>query len=93
MDRRTFLTTSALAGLGLAARQATAAAAHAGAAPVIAVARVLSTHPAGLAANRVAAQVLRDGGTALDAAQRGVMVAEANPENSSVGYGGLPNAD
>jgi len=93
MDRRAFLTTSALAGLGLAARQATAGVVPPDALPPATVARVLSTHPAGLAANRVAAQVLREGGSALDAAQRGVMVTEADSEETSVGYGGLPNAD
>jgi isoaspartyl peptidase/L-asparaginase-like protein (Ntn-hydrolase superfamily) len=93
MDRRAFLRTSALAGLGLATRQAAAGAAPSNTAAPTAVARILSTHPAGLAANRIAAQVLREGGSALDAAQRGVMVAEDDPENSSVGFGGLPNAD
>jgi N4-(beta-N-acetylglucosaminyl)-L-asparaginase len=93
MDRRAFLRASALAGLGLAARRAAMAAAPTEGSPTAATARILSTHPAGIAANRVAAQVLRDGGSALDAAERGVMVAEDDPENNSVGYGGLPNAE
>jgi len=93
MNRRAFLRTGALAGLGLAARQAAAGARPPDTPTPTTIARLLSTHPAGLAANRVAAQVLREGGSALDAVQRGVMVAEADPENTSVGYGGLPNAD
>jgi len=93
MNRRAFLRAGALAGLGLAARNAAAAVAPAEAAPPLSKLRLLSTHPAGLAANRTAAQVVRDGGSALDAVERGVMVAEADPDNSSVGYGGLPNAE
>jgi beta-aspartyl-peptidase (threonine type) len=35
--------------------------------------------------------VLRDGGSALDAALAGIRPVEANPEDHSVGYSGLPN--
>lgn len=37
--------------------------------------------------------VLNGGGTALDAAEQGVMVEEANPENQTVGLGGRPDRD
>jgi len=88
MDRRAFLGT-ALAGLGAAlAGRSTAAAA---ASPEQAC--LLSTHPSGMAANRQALEVLRGGGTALDAVEQGVMVVEADPTDTSVGYGGWPNRD
>ncbi|MGE3163953.1 MAG: N(4)-(beta-N-acetylglucosaminyl)-L-asparaginase [Planctomycetota bacterium] len=54
---------------------------------------IISTWNHGLAANAVAAQILLVGGRALDAVERGVMVSEADPNVTSVGRGGLPNAD
>ena len=38
-----------------------------------------------------ACDVLRNGGTALDAVEAATRVVEANPEDHSVGYGGFPN--
>jgi beta-aspartyl-peptidase (threonine type) len=38
-----------------------------------------------------AMQVLRDSGTALDAVEAGIRLVESNPEEDSVGLGGLPN--
>jgi beta-aspartyl-peptidase (threonine type) len=38
-----------------------------------------------------AMQVLRAGGTALDAVEAGIRLVESNPEEDSVGLGGLPN--
>ncbi|MCA9739216.1 MAG: isoaspartyl peptidase/L-asparaginase, partial [Gemmatimonadetes bacterium] len=37
--------------------------------------------------------ILANGGTALDAVERGANVIEVDPEDTSVGYGGLPNED
>jgi N4-(beta-N-acetylglucosaminyl)-L-asparaginase len=37
-------------------------------------------------------EILASGGTALDAVERGANVIEVDPEDHSVGYGGLPNA-
>lgn len=54
---------------------------------------VLSTWRHGLAANEAAIAILREGGTALDAAEGGVMVTEAEPDNLSVGLAGLPDRD
>jgi len=54
---------------------------------------VVSTWSHGMAANRVAAQVLQVGGSAVTAVVRGVMVSEADPEVTSVGRGGFPNRD
>lgn len=53
---------------------------------------IISTWNHGLAANEAAWQSLLHGGKALDAAEQGVMVSEADPEVNSVGYGGLPDA-
>ena len=41
---------------------------------------------------RVAVQILRDGGSALDAVEQACRVVEDDPDEVSVGYGGLPNA-
>ncbi len=41
---------------------------------------------------RVAVQILRGGGSALDAVEQACRVVEDDPDEISVGYGGLPNA-
>jgi len=53
---------------------------------------VVSTWPHGLDANKAALEVLSGGGSSLDAVEKGVMVSEADPLITSVGYGGLPDA-
>lgn len=55
--------------------------------------KALSTWIHGLEANEEAMRVMNDGGSALDGAEKGVMVVEADPEGSSVGMGGLPDRD
>ncbi|MCK4966964.1 N(4)-(beta-N-acetylglucosaminyl)-L-asparaginase [bacterium] len=47
----------------------------------------------GLEANEAVWEVLMQGGSALDAVEKGANTAEANPENIGVGYGGIPNED
>jgi len=54
---------------------------------------VISTWNHGIAANEAAWKILGSGGTALDAVEKGVMVTEADPDNQSVGIGGLPDRD
>jgi N4-(beta-N-acetylglucosaminyl)-L-asparaginase len=44
-------------------------------------------------ANDAAWKVLSEGGRALDAVEKGAMVPEADPKDTSVGYGGLPDRD
>jgi isoaspartyl peptidase/L-asparaginase-like protein (Ntn-hydrolase superfamily) len=44
-------------------------------------------------ANRAAWNILQAGGYALDAVEAGARVPEANPNDMSVGYGGLPDRD
>lgn len=44
-------------------------------------------------ATRAGMNVLLNGGSALDAVEAGAKVPEADPEDTSVGYGGLPDRD
>ncbi len=54
---------------------------------------VMSTWNFGIPANKAAMDVLRKGGSALDAVEAGVMVVEADPISTSVGIGGFPDAE
>jgi N4-(beta-N-acetylglucosaminyl)-L-asparaginase len=54
---------------------------------------VISTWNHGLAANAEAWKVLENGGSALDAVEKGVRVTEADLSNRSVGIGGMPDRD
>lgn len=54
---------------------------------------VISTWPHGMPANDEAWKILTAGGRALDAVEKGVMVVEADPKNTSVGLGGYPDRD
>lgn len=54
---------------------------------------VISTWNHGLAANDAAWNVIEKGGSAVDAAEQGVRVTEADPTGRSVGIGGLPDRD
>lgn len=54
---------------------------------------VISTWNHGISANKAAIGILSSGGRALDAVEAGVRVSEADPEVTSVGYGGLPDEE
>lgn len=54
---------------------------------------VISTWNHGQPANAAAWKILSQGGTALDAAEAGVRVTEADPSGQSVGLGGRPDAE
>jgi len=54
---------------------------------------VISTWDFGKAANAEAWKTLAAGGRAVDAVEFGVKIPEADPNNQSVGYGGLPDRD
>lgn len=54
---------------------------------------VLSTWNFGLQANEEAWKILSAGGRALDAVEAGARVPEGDPEETSVGLGGLPDRD
>lgn len=53
----------------------------------------ISTWDFGIKANEAAWTVLTGGGKAIDAVEQGVKVIEADADNLSVGYGGLPDRD
>ena len=53
----------------------------------------LSTWVWGKAANERAAEVLKGGGNLLDAVEKGINVPESDPNVTTVGYGGIPNAE
>jgi N4-(beta-N-acetylglucosaminyl)-L-asparaginase len=55
--------------------------------------KVISTWNAGLQANEVAFRVLKNNGVALDAIEKGLNITESDIENTSVGIGGLPDAN
>ncbi|MFO0428082.1 MAG: N(4)-(beta-N-acetylglucosaminyl)-L-asparaginase [Planctomyces sp.] len=54
---------------------------------------VISTWNMGIAANEEAWKILSAGGKSLDAVEAGVKVSEADPTQTSVGYGGTPDRD
>jgi N4-(beta-N-acetylglucosaminyl)-L-asparaginase len=54
---------------------------------------VVSTWDFGKEANAEAWKTLSAGGKVIDAVEAGVKIPEADPENQSVGYGGLPDRD
>ena len=62
--------------------------------PVLAASPVvISTWDFGKAANEAAWQVLAQNGRSIDAVEAGVKIPEADPNVTSVGYGGLPDRD
>lgn len=54
---------------------------------------VISTWAPNVKANAEAWKILGAGGRALDAVEAGVKIPEADPNDTSVGYGGLPDRD
>tara|TARA_B100000700_G_C14977148_1_gene824451 strand:- start:621 stop:1610 length:990 start_codon:yes stop_codon:yes gene_type:complete len=54
---------------------------------------VISTWRHGILANKAAWKILKNNGKALDAVEKGVMVTEADPDCTSVGYGGMPDRE
>ncbi len=53
----------------------------------------LATWAHGKPANERAAEVFKSGGSLLDAVEKGINVPESDPNVTSVGYGGIPNAE
>jgi N4-(beta-N-acetylglucosaminyl)-L-asparaginase len=85
MDRRTFIKTAAAGAAGVAATTEALAAVNGKQQPVV------ISSPNGLPATEKAMQMLRDGADTLDAVIAGVNILEEDPNDMSVGYGGLPN--
>lgn len=86
-SRRKFLKISALGAAAIATRPVLART------PEVNKPIVLSTWNFGLQANVEAWKILSKGGRALDAVEAGAKVPEADPNETSVGYGGLPDRD
>jgi N4-(beta-N-acetylglucosaminyl)-L-asparaginase len=95
-NRRQFITRSAIAAAGALAIPSWISKARAGSilTPVPGnIPMVISTWNHGYEANEAAWKVLENGGSAVDAVEAGVRIPEADPDNLSVGYGGLPDRD
>lgn len=90
--RRDFLRSSVALGAGAALGQLPRVAI---ASPREGAPTILTSHTneTGREAMRRAWEILDAGGRAMDAVERGANVIEVDPEDTSVGYGGLPNAD
>jgi N4-(beta-N-acetylglucosaminyl)-L-asparaginase len=97
LDRRDFIRSSVTLGAGAAALgrfpELAAAAPRAGRRAGIPMIVTSHTNDTGKQAMRQAWPILASGGRAMDAAEKGANVIEVDPEDTSVGYGGLPNAD
>ncbi|MBN8249542.1 MAG: N(4)-(beta-N-acetylglucosaminyl)-L-asparaginase [Verrucomicrobia bacterium] len=94
VTRRQFVSRSALAVTGASVGPRLAAATQPD--PAELQARpplIISTWPFGKPANDAALAVLLRGGSGLDAVEQGIRVTESDPDNASVGLGGIPNAD
>jgi len=87
-NRRLFLQTSGLSSLALLFQTSSNAQIASKNNPI-----VISTWAPNVKANAAAWKVLSAGGRALDAVETGVQVPEADPDDQSVGYGGLPDRD
>jgi N4-(beta-N-acetylglucosaminyl)-L-asparaginase len=96
--RREFLKVGAVASLGalggdlVGARPATAGAVKGVETSGSAAGPVVVSSGNGLRATERAIELLGEGADTLEAAVAGVNIVEADPEDTSVGYGGLPNA-
>jgi N4-(beta-N-acetylglucosaminyl)-L-asparaginase len=86
VNRRNFMKSVAGAAALAAAKVSATPAADSGAV-------FLSTWVQGKRANERAAEVLGGGGSLLEAVEKGINTAEDDPSITSVGYGGLPNAE
>jgi N4-(beta-N-acetylglucosaminyl)-L-asparaginase len=87
-NRRKFVGSSLLASTGLFLRASAKSSFSFVNKPI-----VISTWDFGKAANAAAWEILNKQGRALDAVEAGVKIPEADPNNHSVGYGGLPDRD
>ncbi len=95
IDRRGFIRHSALAGAGAVAlgRMPQLPDARLRVAADIPIVVTSHTNQTGHNAMVAAWDVLTSGGSPMDAVEKGANTIEVDPEDTSVGYGGLPNAD
>jgi N4-(beta-N-acetylglucosaminyl)-L-asparaginase len=89
LDRRQFLKTASAAGAVIAGVSDVGPARSAEPAHIPVVISSLN----GMKATAMAMEILRTGGKPLDAVIAGVNLVEDDPDDHSVGYGGLPNED
>lgn len=88
LNRRKFINRSLAAATGLSIVPTIKASGEKAKLPV-----VISTWNHGVPANKAAMQTLMNGGKAIDAVEAGVRVVEADPNVTTVGYGGFPDRD
>ena len=92
--RREFLKRASVAGAGAVLSQTMSGTSEAATAAVSAAAKPIAISSAnGLAAVAKAIEVINSGADALDGVIAGVNIVEDDPNDVSVGYGGLPNED
>lgn len=93
LDRRDFLKSVAVAGLAGGVGQSLRSSADARAAEAPAFRPVIIASANGLQATARAMALIQQGADALDAVVAGVNLVEDDPNDTSVGYGGLPNEE
>lgn len=93
LKRRDFLKTGVAATAGVIAGSSTAFSGTIGGLVQSSVKPVVIASSNGLQATAKAMAMIRSGADALDAVIAGVNIVEEDPEDTSVGYGGLPNED
>lgn len=91
MKRRDFLRSATLA--SVAGSIPASLRAQGAQAPTSAIRPVVVSSANGLQATARAMQLIKEGADALDAVIAGVNIVEDDPNDNSVGYGGLPNED
>jgi N4-(beta-N-acetylglucosaminyl)-L-asparaginase len=95
MNRREFVRSAAAAGIAAAVTSRSASAQRSGVKPVVVAAANGNRYKNGGALTSVekAFGLMAAGSDVLDALITGVNIVELDPEDTSVGYGGLPNAE
>jgi N4-(beta-N-acetylglucosaminyl)-L-asparaginase len=93
LDRRDFLKSMTVASLATGVGHRLLSASDAHAADARAIRPVVISSANGLAATARAMELIQRGADALDAVIAGVNLVEDDPNDTSVGYGGLPNEE
>ncbi|MCX6144026.1 MAG: N(4)-(beta-N-acetylglucosaminyl)-L-asparaginase [Ignavibacteriales bacterium] len=97
MKRRTFIKTASLAGAATMITKNALSESSAGFLSKVDTGAkgpiILSTWDFGMEVPQSALKALESGGTVVDAVEKAVMVPEADPKVTSVGYGGFPDRD
>ncbi|MEW6507636.1 MAG: N(4)-(beta-N-acetylglucosaminyl)-L-asparaginase [Bacteroidota bacterium] len=93
MKRRNFIKTGVVAGSGILLGHLPSQITFSKSTTSISNPIVVSTWEPNLKSNARAMEVLLSGKNSLDAIEQGIRVTEADPNDTSVGYGGFPDAD